>query len=147
MDTVPILAGSNRHAGDGEVFVQLIKGSGKTAAACRDNRSADFHGLVKVCAVEQPVKKSNKCCICRCIINRTSDNKAVSLFKFRSNLIYHIGKSTFSELGTGTAGNTAADIFISDMYDFRLNTIFCKDFFHFVQGSISAAFCVRTSVD
>ena len=53
-----------------------------------------------------------------------------------NNLIYHIGKSTFSELGTGTAGNTAADIFISDMYDFRLNTIFCKDFFPFRAGAV-----------
>ena len=39
----------------------------------------------------------------------------------------YIGKSTFSELGTGTAGNTAADIFISDMYDFRLQMFFVID--------------------
>ena len=56
---VPVLAGGNRHANDGEVFVEFVEGSRAAAAARRYNGSAYFHALIKRSAEKEPVQKAD----------------------------------------------------------------------------------------
>lgn len=78
VDAVPVLTGGNRHPGNGEVFVQLVKGGGQTAAASRCNCRTDLHALIKARAVKQPVKAGDKRRVGRRIVNGARDHKIES---------------------------------------------------------------------
>ena len=121
MYTVPILAGSYRHAGDRKVLVELIESSGTSAPSGYRNTGADFHCFVKTCAVEQPVQTCDQSRVCGCIVDGRSNHKAVRFLKLRSDLIDDIVKHALSVFCTGVAGNTSADGFVADTDDFGLN--------------------------
>ena len=63
VDQVPVLAGNDRHTGNGEIFVQLVKGGRIARPAAADNRCAHLHGFVNMAAekTDGPGKKS----VCR----------------------------------------------------------------------------------
>lgn len=55
VDAVPVLAGSDRHTGNGEIFVQFIVGCSQSAPSGGGNCRSDLHGLIKAAAVKQTV--------------------------------------------------------------------------------------------
>lgn len=48
VNVVPILAGCNRHTGNGKELIQFIEGRRTAASSCTDNACAHFHRLVKM---------------------------------------------------------------------------------------------------
>ena len=58
---VPVLAGGDGHAGNGEILVQHIEGRCIAAAAAGNHRRAHFHGLIYARRAEkQPVQEGNR---------------------------------------------------------------------------------------
>ena len=123
VDAVPVLAGGDGHAGDGEELVQLVKGRGAASASCNGDGSADLHRFVKAGAVKQAVKKRDKRTVGRSIIYRTAYYKPITLLKFRSYLVYNIINSAFTVFISISAGNTASDILCTDLHSFGFNVV------------------------
>ena len=69
VDAVPVLAGGHRHAGDREIFIQLIERRGAAAAAGAGPAGADLHRLIKRSAVKQAIKAGDKRRIGRRIVD------------------------------------------------------------------------------
>ena len=146
MDAVPVLAGCNRHSGNGKIFVQLIKCRRTSATSCTGNACSHFHRFIKMTAVEQSVKTGDQSCICRRIVHRTCDYKTICCLKFGCHLIHHIIKNTFAFFAAGTTGNTATDCLVSDYNIFYFYTIFFENIFHLAKCNGCVAICYRASV-
>ena len=146
MYTVPILAGSYRHAGDRKVLVELIESSGTSAPSGYRNTGADFHCFVKTCAVEQPVQTCDQSRVCGCIVDGRSNHKAVRFLKLRRDLIDDIVKHALSVFCTGVAGNTSADGFVADTDDFGLNAFLFEYLDHLIQRETCVTAHAGTSV-
>ena len=130
MNAVPILAGCDGHIGNGEVFIQFIKGCRASTSSGTYQTCSHFHGLVKMCAAKQSVQACDQRGICRRIIHRRCHNQSVCCLKFRCKLIYHIIKHTSALLRTCSAGDTPANTLIPDLNDLHLRTFLFKYFFH-----------------
>ena len=59
MDGIPILARGDRHARDGEVFVEFVEGRGASAPTGADDARPDFHRLVETGTVEEAVERGD----------------------------------------------------------------------------------------
>ena len=147
MDTVPILAGSNRHAGDGEVFVQLIKGRAAPAAPRAHHARADLHGLVKGRGVKQAVQAGDERRVRGRVIDGARHDEAVRLLKLRLELVDHVVKDALAELATGSAGRAAAHGLIADEHGLDLHAACLEDLLHLTQCDGGVAVCVRAAVE
>ena len=148
VDHVPVSACRYRHAAYRKIFVEDIERSSISASAAAYNGCSDLKMFRKTAhrAVEKPVEEGNKCSVRRTEINRTSDNKTVSLFKFRRSFIHEIVKNALAAVSAGIAGNTSADIFVSDMNKLGPDAVFSKNLHHFIQSCRRAAVNMRTAV-
>ena len=146
VNLIPVSAGDNRHTGNGEILVQHIKGSRIPAAAAAYHRSADFHLLGKVSAVEKPVQKREKRSVGGSVINRAADDQPVRAFKLRSNFVDKIIKNAFAGFSAAVACNTAPDILFSDLDQLGFNALFFQGYNDFVQGCGGAPTRFRAAV-
>ena len=131
MHAVPVLAGGNRHAGNGEILVKFIKGGGKPAAPCHSNRCADLHRLVKGRAEEEAVQKCYQRSVGRSIVNGRADHETVAGFKHRCSFINRVLKNAFSGFAARIAGNAASYSLIANVEAMRFNALFFKNLFPF----------------
>ena len=121
MDAVPVLAGGHRHAGDREIFIQLIERRGAATSAGAGHAGADLHRLIERSAVKQAVKAGDKRRIGRRIVDGACHDEAVRLLEFRGQLIHHVVKHAFAELGAAVAGHAAAHGLIADLHGLDRN--------------------------
>ena len=147
VDRVPILTRRYRHIGYSEIFIQLVKCRGTSAAPCTHYACADLHSLVKRRAVKKSVEDGYQRRVCGGIIDGTCHNKAVRLAELRRKLIDNIIKDAFSEFTAPPAGDAAPDIFIADLHRLGLNALRLKNLFHFFDGERSVAVYPRAAVD
>ena len=69
------------------------------------------------------------------IVDRTGNHQAIRRLKERCQLIYDIIKHTFSNFAALVTGNTAPDIFISNLYGCYLYPTISKYILHFPDGN------------
>ena len=113
VNTVPVLAGYNRHIGYGEELVQFIKSSRASTSSCTDNAGTDFHGLVERGAVKEAVKTGNQGSICGSKVDRTCDNQPIGGFKFWGQFVDDIIENAFSVFLTGITGDASSYILVA----------------------------------
>ena len=101
VDAVPVLAGRDRHAGDGEILVELIERRRAAAAARADDARADLHRLVERCAVKQAIEAGDERRVRGRVIDGARHDEAVRLLKLRLELVDHVVKNTLAELAAG----------------------------------------------
>ena len=147
MDLVPVVGAGHRHIGNGEVFVQYIKRRGIAAPAAGNNRGADFEVLGERRTVKQSVHEGDNGAIGRAVVNRTAHHKPVRLFEFGGCLIDDIVEYAFFVFRAGSAGDAAADVFVSDVDQFGFNAFGFKNADHFLKRAGGAAVWFRTAVD
>src|SRR5699024_10060171 len=124
-----------------------VEGCGTSPSSGRYYRCADFHALVKACAVEKAVQKGNQSTIGRGIINGRADDDPVAFLKFWSSLIYQVVKDTFSGGMTFSAADAASYILMSHMNQFCFNTLCFESRGHFRYSSLSKSICIMHSVN
>ena len=147
VNTVPVLAGGHRHPGDGEILVQLIKGGGAAAPPGAGYAGTNLHGLIKGCAVKQPVQTGDQRGIGGGVIHRTGNHQTVGLLKLGGQLVYSIVKDALAGLGTGAAGHAAPDVPVSQDHRFHIDVILLENRFHFPQGHGGVAVGMGTAVE
>mgnify|MGYP000360440326 CR=1 FL=1 len=74
-------------------------------------------------------------------IQRVSADEAVRLLEFRGQLIHHVVKHAFAELGAAVAGHAAAHGLIADLHGLDRNAALRKNFLHFPQSDGRVAAC------
>ena len=80
-------------------------------------------------------------------IQRVSADEAVRLLEFRGQLIHHVVKHAFAELGAAVAGHAAAHGLIADLHGLDRNAALRKNFLHFPQSDGSVAVRARAAVE
>ena len=80
-------------------------------------------------------------------IQRVSADEAVRLLEFRGQLIHHVVKHAFAELGTAVAGHAAAHGLIADLHGLDRNAALRKNFLHFPQSDGRVSVRARAAVE
>ena len=147
MDAVPVNAGRNGHPGDGEEFVQLIKGGRAAAPAGADHTGSHLHGLIETSAVKQSVKQGYQRGVGGSVVHRRSHHQAVGLLEFEGNLIYNVVKHAFAGFGALVAGDAAAHVLLPHLNGFAFDAFLGEHLLHFPQGNGCIAVLPRTAVE
>ena len=83
---------------------------------------------------KQAIKAGDKRRIGRRIVDGACHDEAVRLLEFRGQLIHHVVKHAFAELGAAVAGHAAAHGLIADLHGLDRNAALRKNFLHFPQS-------------
>ena len=76
-----------------------------------------------------------------------NNNEAVRLLEFRGQLIHHVVKHAFAELGAAVAGHAAAHGLIADAHRLDRHTVCPEDLLHLAQRDGGVAVRVRAAVE
>ena len=147
VDLVPVGAGNDRHAADGEILVEHIERRGVPAPPAADNRGADFHLLRKIGAVKQPVHERQRGRVRRSVIDRATDDQAVGLFELRRHFIDFVVEYAPSVFHAKPTGFAAGHVVCADVDKLRFDAFGVEGLDDFLQSPRSAALCVWAAVD
>ena len=131
MNAVPVLGRNNRHAADGEIFVQPVKRRRGAAAPGADHRRRRFVGKGAAAGIKHPIQQSAQRAVRAGIIDRGPDHDAVGALHQALQLVGRIiFKHASAQRGTAAAGDAAAHRMVANMENFGFHTVFLQRFRH-----------------
>ena len=147
MDAVPVLAGCNRHSGNGKIFVQLIKCRRTSATSCTGNACSPLSSFYQ-----------NDCCRTVCQDRRSElhlQTHSTPDLRLQDHLLLQTSElnsfTTSSKhivlFAAGTTCDTATDRLISDYNRFYFYTILLENIFHLAKCNGCVTICFRASVE
>ena len=146
----PILAGSDGHAGDGEVLIELIDGGGGAGTASTDNGGSGLAAHDGGTGIEHPVHQGSDGATGRGVMHRRAEDEAVALrSKIERTVDKVIAKDAAGGAGleAGVAAGTAADGLGAELEQFGFNALFVKNLFDFAKGGLGAAVRMRAAIN
>ena len=141
MYLIPVLRRNHGHAVDGKVLGNIVKGCSASAAASADNGGSRLVSQFSAAAEEKAVHIGFQLAGDAGIINGRAKDETIRLYQLLCCSIYRIIKHTFAKFAALPACGTAADILVTNVNDFTLNTLTAQLFCNFVQCSVGAAVC------
>ena len=148
MDHVPIGGGYNGHLADGEVLVQLVESSCRTAATGGYDGSRRLMGQISTGGIEQSVHKPNQSTVGRGVIHRASEYKAIGFCAFGCDLVETIlvAEGAFACLVTSAAGHAAVERLAADLQKLCFDAVGMERFGSFTKRGVGAAVLVGAAV-
>lgn len=146
MHGIPILRSHDRHVRNGEILVELFKGSRGSSPATGYDRGSQFPGHAMLGGKEQSVEKRDQLPGRPAVINRRTDHHRIEFVETSLYLPDDIVPETMPRLQTLPASNTPRQRLFAQIHPLGLDAMLAQDGFHFVQSRVGTPVFVRATV-
>lgn len=148
VDLIPILRGNYRHAGDGEIFVELIKRSRGTASAAGNDGGTGFECKRCTSGIEGTVEKCGGSAGCRCVVYGASDNDPVRILCEFNKIVYRIVYDAFATVFATSAASATSGKSVGPAPEyFIIDALLVQGASDLAKRGIGASLSVRAAVE